>query len=330
MSEGMRFGLSGLHGGVEGPGSTSTVDLARIVESLGFDCMWFNEEHFDRGVRTSRPPMSSILLATAVTTATTSLRVGFSVLLAPLHHPLRLAEELATLDVLSGGRVNAGLSSANGSRYSIAFGYNRDTGPRLPEVVDAMIGYWTGTPLSIEGTDYVVSPAPVQRPHPPIFVGAYHEESLRWAAGRGFATMQHGIQSPASLRRCLDTYAAAGGDVSRVPVGRFCYVGESDASARAEAWPVVTAQARRLHDIGLWRRGDLVTTEADLEPERFYHETAIVGGPETVAARIAQLRDEHGVRYVNLLSSFFGFLPENLLRDSLRRFSAEVMPAFQD
>jgi alkanesulfonate monooxygenase SsuD/methylene tetrahydromethanopterin reductase-like flavin-dependent oxidoreductase (luciferase family) len=324
----MRFGLSGLHGGVEGPGPTSTLDLARLVESLGFDCMWFNEEHFGRGVPAARPPLSPVILATAVATATTTLRVGFSVLLAPLHQPLRLAEELATLDVLSAGRVNAGLSSGDGNRYRTAFGYQPGAVPGLPDVIDTMVGYWSGTPLCVEGTDCVVAPRPVQEPHPPIFVGAYRPGSLRWAASRGFAAIQHGIQSPASLHRCLGTYAEAGGDVSRVPVGRFCYVGESDATARAEAWPVVAAQARRLHQIGLWRRGDLIATEADLEPERFYRETAIVGGPETVAARIARLRDDHGIRYVNMLSSFFGLLPEGLLRDSLHRFATQVMPLF--
>jgi alkanesulfonate monooxygenase SsuD/methylene tetrahydromethanopterin reductase-like flavin-dependent oxidoreductase (luciferase family) len=247
-----------------------------------------------------------------------------------LHQPLRLAEELATLDVLSGGRVNAGLSSGNSSRYRAGFGYEADAVPGISEVVDAMVGYWSGEPLHIDGADCIVSPRPVQEPYPPVYIGAYREESLRWAASRGFATIQHGIQSPASIRRCLGTYADAGGDVSRVPVGRFCYVGESDAAARADAWPAVVQQAERLRQIGLSRRGDLIITEADLEPERFYHETAIVGGPETVAARIAQLRDEHGVRYVNLLSSFFGFLPENLLRDSLHRFATQVMPKLQE
>lgn len=85
-------------------------------------------------------------------------------------------------------------------------------------------------------------------------------------------------------------------------------------------------QARRLHKIGLWRRGDLITSEKDLEPERFYHETAIVGGPETVAARIAELRDRYGLEQVNLLSSFFGILPSELLDGSLQLFAGEVMP----
>jgi alkanesulfonate monooxygenase SsuD/methylene tetrahydromethanopterin reductase-like flavin-dependent oxidoreductase (luciferase family) len=113
-----------------------------------------------------------------------------------------------------------------------------------------------------------------------------------------------------------------------VPVGRFCYVGESDAQARKDIWPIVVGQAERLHGIGIWRRGDQVMTEADLDPERFYHETAIIGGPDTVSARIANLRDTYGIRYINLLSSFFGLMPSPLLRSSLELFAHEVMPRF--
>lgn len=162
-----------------------------------------------------------------------------------------------------------------------------------------------------------------------MYVGAYTEGSLIWAAERGYALIQHGIQSPASLRRCLSTYAAHGGDVSRVPVGRFCYVGESDEQARRDAGPVAAAQAERLHGIGIWRRGNGVMTEQDLDPEVFYRETAIIGGPETVAARIADLRSELGVQRVNLLSSFFGLMPDHLLDSSLALFAQEVMPRLQ-
>jgi alkanesulfonate monooxygenase SsuD/methylene tetrahydromethanopterin reductase-like flavin-dependent oxidoreductase (luciferase family) len=138
--------------------------------------------------------------------------------------------------------------------------------------------------------------------------------------------MLHGIQSPRTLERCLRTYRQHGGDVSAVPVGRFCYVGETDAIARSEVWPTVVQQANRLRQVGLHRRSDPVITEEELEPERFYAETAIVGGPETVARRLGELRDEHGIGYVNLLSAFFGYLPEPLLRSSLTLFANEVMP----
>lgn len=323
----MRFGLSGIHGGLEGPGPSSTLQLARLAEDLGFDCLWINEEHFDRHeTPDARPVLSPVPLAAAIAGATTRIRVGFSVLLVPLHHPLRLAEELATLDVVSTGRVNLGVSAANSARYNQAFGYRPEDGPSLEECLDTILGYWNGVPITADGVDYCVSPRPHQRPHPPIFIGAYQHERLQWAARNGFAIIQHGIQSPTSLRRCLQTYTDAGGDASRVPVGRFCYVGESDTQAQADAADIAARQARRLHQIGLWRKGDLITTETDLDPERFYHETAIIGGPQTVADRIKALSDDHGVRYINLLSSFFGLMPEHLLRSSLHLFATQVIP----
>ena len=246
-------------------------------------------------------------------------------LLVPLHHPLRLAEEIATLDVLSGGRVNFGVSRANSERYRIPFDYDENRDPGLEECLDQILGYWSGKPIVVDGVSYTLSPIPVQQPHPPLYVGAYNQQTQIWAAVRGYPIIQHGIQARASLHRCLTTYAEHGGDLAEVPVGRFCYVGESDRQARKDVWPVVVQQAQRLHQIAL-RRGDFVITEEDLQPERFYHETAIVGGPETVAGRIAELRDRYGLRRINLLSSFFGYLPTELLDGSLELFATQVIP----
>jgi alkanesulfonate monooxygenase SsuD/methylene tetrahydromethanopterin reductase-like flavin-dependent oxidoreductase (luciferase family) len=323
----MRFGLSGYLGGLEAHGADAVVAQAGRAERLGFESLWFNEEHFTQpNTPRTRRLLSPILLGAAVAAATTALRVGFSVLLVPLHHPLRLAEEIATLDVLSGGRVNFGVSRANNDRYRAAFGYVESRDPGLQQCLDQILEYWSGAPIVIDGTSYTLSPTPVQEPHPPIYVGAYSPRTLSWAAEQGYSIIAHGIQSPASLHRCLTTYAEQGGNLRAVPVGRFCYVGESDRQARKDAWATVIAQAQRLHQIGLWRRGDVITTENDLEPERFYHETAIVGGPDTVAARIAELRDAYGLRRFNLLSSFFGILPAELLDGSLELFASEVMP----
>jgi alkanesulfonate monooxygenase SsuD/methylene tetrahydromethanopterin reductase-like flavin-dependent oxidoreductase (luciferase family) len=323
----MRFGLSGTLGGLEAHGANAVLAQARRAERLGFDCLWFNEEHFSQpNSQRDRRVLSPIVLAAAVAAATSTLRVGFSVLLVPLHQPLRLAEEIATLDVLSGGRVNFGVSRANGDRYRIPFGYDESRDPGLQECLEQIIGYWSGTPIVVGGTSYALSPTPLQQPHPPIYVGAYREHTLIWAAQCGYPIIAHGIQSPASLHRCLTTYAEHGGDLTAVPVGRFCYVGESDRRARKEVWPIAVQQAQRLHKIGLWRRGGFITTEEDLEPERFYQETAIIGGPETVAARIDELRDRYRVQRINLLSSFFGFLPPELLDRSLSLFASEVLP----
>lgn len=327
----MRFGLSGIHGGLEGDGPTPTVRLAEIAERLGFDCLWFNEEHFQRGGRANRQVLAPIVLAAAIAARTTRIRLGFSVVLVTLHNPLRIAEDIATLDVLSDGRVNFGIARPGNGTYAAAFDWDAARGPDLPDTIDRVLGYWEGEPIAVAGARHRLSPRPVQEPHPPVFVAGYTDQTIAWTAGRGYPLMQHGIQSPASLARCLRTFSEHGGQAAEVPVGRFCFVAESDDAARRQVWPTVVRLTERLREIGIHRRGaGLITTSADLDPERFYRETAIIGSPETVVARITELAGRHGIRYVNLLPAFFGFLPEELLMRSLELFASEVAPKLID
>lgn len=109
----MRFDLSGCGAGLD-ESAKSLLELGTLAESLGYDGLWINEEHFGQG---SRVCLSPILLATALAMRTSTIRIGFSVLVLPLFEPIRLAEEIATLDVLSEGRVDLGVSRGNTSRY---------------------------------------------------------------------------------------------------------------------------------------------------------------------------------------------------------------------
>ncbi len=328
----MRFGLSGCSGGLESAPPANLLALAAQAEAWGFASLWLNEEHFQTpAAGDGRLCFSPVILATAIAARTTRIRVGFSVLLLPLHHPLRLAEEIATLDVLSGGRVDFGISRGGNGRYFAAYGL--DPEQRTAQFRDTLafiLRCWTDDTVTVGDGDerYAVQPKPIQRPHPPVYIGGYSDDSIQWAAQTGHSLILHGIQSVASLRRCLDIFHAAGGDVGQVPTGRFVYVGESDEVARREAWPTVVALTTRLKRIGISRSG-LVMAAEDLEPERFFREMAIIGGPETVTARIGELRDTLGVRYLNLLPAFFGYLPEALLEHSLALFSEAVMPQFR-
>ena len=239
----MRFGLPG------------RVDMkhAEVADALGFDCLWFSEEHFSPvfGNDTARGrPLSPIVLAAAVAAHTARIRIGFSVLLAILHDPLRLAEEVATLDVISAGRVNLGFGWPN-ARYAPLFKPGDDKISSLQQSLATMIAYWDGPPISVGGVAHRVEPAPVQRPHPPIHVAARSDEAIVWTAERGYALILSALQSPASLHRCLDLYARHGGDRGNAPVERFCFVAESDAAAREQAWPIVTELVERLSHSGI-------------------------------------------------------------------------------
>ena len=114
----MRFDLSGCGAGLD-ESTGSLLKLAPWAEALGYDGIWINEEHFGQG---SRSCLAPILLATALAMRTRTIRIGFSVLVLPLFQPIRLAEEIATLDVLSAGRVDFGVSRGNTSRYFDAWG----------------------------------------------------------------------------------------------------------------------------------------------------------------------------------------------------------------
>jgi len=326
----MIFGLSGHSGGLE---SLSQERLKRMIpqlEEMGYASMWINEEHFQKSdADRNRHGYSPLIYAAAVAAMTSRLRIGFSALLLPLHNPLRLAEEVATLDRLSDGRIEFGISRGHPGRYFEAYGVDPERRTeQFRSVLSAVLRYWQADGAAPEGELTSCAPSPAQQPHPPIYVAAYSDESVRWTAENGHRLILHGIQSVSSVRRCLSVFAESGGDRSTVPVGRFVYVGESDEQAKEDMRPVIAGLTNKLRHIRS-ERFALIHDEEELEPERFYDRMAIIGGAATVRAKLAQLQSELGIGYVNLLPSFFGLLPEEKLERSLLRFSEAVMPEWK-
>lgn len=322
------LGLSGCGGGLESGHPGDLLSLAERAEALGFRSLWINEEHFQGGTgpREGRTCLSPVVLAAAIAARTRAIRIGFSVLVLPLHQPLRLAEEIATLDVLSGGRVDLGISRGANPKYAAAFGFAPlAIAERFDTCLDTMLRAWRDPDIALGDERYAVWPKPVQRPHPPIYMGTYTPGTAAWAARRGYRLICHGISSMATLRPVISAYAAAGGDLSTLPLGRFVYVGDSDKSAQRDIWPVVLDLTRRLRDNGLHRRPNIVTL-AELEPATFLQRMVIAGSPDTCAARIAAIAKEFGIRHVNALSAFFGHLPQPRLLRSLELLATEVKP----
>jgi len=321
----MRFDLSGCGAGLD-ESARSLLDLGPLAESLGYDGLWINEEHFGQG---SRVCLSPILLATALAMRTRRIRIGFSVLVLPLFEPIRLAEEIATLDVLSEGRVDLGVSRGNTSRYFEAWGLDyADRSTAFDAVFDRLIRYWTEPTVEVGSRTESIEPKCVQRPHPPIYVATYREEGAAWAGRHGLTLFQGSQQSVPSSRHCIAAFRDAGGDVAQVPIGRFVVVGETDESARQAAWPAaerLTAGYRRGGD--QLRRG--ILTEAEHDTERWLREVAIVGSPETVAERVAALHAEFGFGGFQLVTGFLGNLPQEHVVRTLELFAKEITPRFR-
>lgn len=323
-----RVGLSGCGGGLESISSSRLLDLAVRAEALGFEGLWLNEEHFQGSIVEveGRRCHSPLILASAILARTRSLRVGFSVLLLPLHHPVRLAEEIATLDVLSDGRVDFGISRGANGRYLEAYGVDPDTvDERFHSTLQFVRKAWQQEKVTFGASEQAIEPKPIQKPHPPVFIGTHTEDTAAWAAREGHAIICHGITSMANQRRLVRAFKEAGGDVSRVPFGRFVYVSETDASARRELWPTILKLTARLKGFGLFNRKG-VLTERDLDPETFYEEMVIAGSPDTCLRHVLELHDELGICYLNALSAFFGFLPVELLEKSLTLLGGELRP----
>lgn len=323
---GFRLGLSGCGGGLEAIAGSRLLALAPYVESLGFDALWLNEEHFQGGGDDGRTCLSPIPLAAALLARTSRLRLGFSALLLALHHPVRLAEELATLDLLSDGRVDLGVSRGANPRYAEAFGLaDAAQDADLAAALAFLTAAWGEGPVEHAGQSLHIQPKPAQKPHPPVFVATYTPATAAWAGAAGHGMICHGIAAPDVNDGLLAAFASAGGDPAGAPIGRFVHVSTDDAAARAEVWPTVLALTDRLKAIGIHRRGGVVSADL-LEPEAFFREMMIVGGPDTCAEAIRRLSRRTGSRYLNALAGFFGYLPFDLMLRSITLLATEVRP----
>ncbi len=317
------------------------VRLAQTADKLGFDSIWCAEHHFSTYGYLSRP----LMLATHIATQTEQIRVGSAVVVLPLHHPLIVAEEIATADILSGGRLDVGLGRGYQTyefeRLGFTLGESRE---RFDEEVDILLKAFEGKPFGHEGKYYQfgetsVFPQPIQQPHPPFWVVGQSQESIVATVKRGFNVVSGGFGVPlerlAEFRKGFDAMEVPGVDKSKIRIStqRPVYVTHDEselAEIVAEArWNMrVTLSLRQ----GLERveKGHAVAVPFENEPsdaellERYF----VVGTPETCIARLKALREAMGIDHFNA-SFWFGDLAEERILKSMELFAKEVMPAFQ-
>ena len=190
----MRFGFAVPNRwGIEDVGAL--FDLGQQAEGLGFDSLWASEHQFHAGAlpeTTGNGPIFEPLTMLAYLAAVTkSVRLGPSVMILPYHHPVILAKAIATLDVISGGRLNLGVGVGGVPEEFAGLGVKlTDRGAMADEAIDAMKILWSEESPSFEGRYHSFSglgfsPKPVQKPHPPIFVGGHSKAAIRRAARVG-------------------------------------------------------------------------------------------------------------------------------------------------
>ena len=316
------------------------VEMAQAAEALGFRNVWLAEHHFSTYGYLSRPAQ----LATYIAAKTTRLRVGTAVIVVPLHHPLVIAEEIATLDLLSGGRLDVGLGRGYQHYEFERFGLELESGrARWEESIDVILKALGGQPFSYEGKFFKIPetsvfPQPVQKPLPPIWITAQSPESVEGAVRRGFHVLTGGFGIPiermAEFRRLFDRVVA---EVRRprpleVGVQRAVYVTDSQADARAAAeearWNMRVTLSLRNHYERV-ERGRAIPVPATKEPDLddLLDRFLVIGTPDTCIRQIKRIRELVGITHFNC-SFWFGDLAHARVLRSMELFAREVMPAF--
>jgi alkanesulfonate monooxygenase SsuD/methylene tetrahydromethanopterin reductase-like flavin-dependent oxidoreductase (luciferase family) len=332
---------------------TDEVEQMVLSERLGFDSVWLTEHHYaDYGI-SSAP---SVLLAT-VAARTERVKLGTAVYVLPFHHPLKLAEETATPDILSAGRLVVGPGRGNRPQEVVGHGVGQDESrTRLEEGVEVLKKAWTDDRVTFHGRHWQldeipVYPKPLTQPHPPLAFAVTRPQSLAWAGTHAFPIMSSGLTTPIeNLQKGRETYRAAlqraghaeatvSDLLRRWLVSKHVYVAPTDAEARADAegpekW-YLDAFARSIRPDGLRGISDAVRQQAAASADRaasqrwedLVEDRLLIGSPATVRRKVEQLR-EIGVGEL-LCWMNFGGLPPEKVRRSMQLFADEVMPAFR-
>lgn len=307
------------------------------ANNKGFTGIWITEHHFSTYSASASP---LLLLAKAATVAP-DLRIGTGILVLPLWDPRRLAADISTLDVLSGGRVELGIGRGYQPHEFAGFGQDLDTSrARFAEHADLITRLFTETDLRHDGEYYQVQvpitvlPRPVQRPHPPIWLAAVSEESTAFAVQRGFHHLGLALATPQELAtqwRLIETLGArAGTETHGVEFGanRFVYCSTEPDARRIAAREVARqiALSRTLAQGGAPVLGIAPgPTQLDPADEEFAYQRILGGTPDDILRQLAEIA-EAGVTYVNAAFQF-GALASEVARASARLFAAEVLPA---
>jgi probable F420-dependent oxidoreductase len=162
----------------------ATIEQVTWAETIGYDDVWLTEHHF---VDDGHSP-SPLILASAIAMRTKKIRIGTSVLLLPLYDPVRVAEDGATIDVLSGGRFELGIGVGYRTDEFAGLGINHShRGARADEGLEIIRRLWEGETVTFQGKHFKIeaaklSPLPIQKPRPPLWVGGFAKASVRRAA----------------------------------------------------------------------------------------------------------------------------------------------------
>jgi len=302
---------------------------AELAEALGYDVLWAHEHHAGAAMYPS-PLMTLAVLAAR----TQRINLGTNMLLLPLHHPLRVAEDGAMVDVVSGGRlrlgVSAGYAPADLRAFAVPAG---ERARRMQDGLTLIRAVWTGDHINLENSlsqlvDFTLFPRPVQQPAPPIYVGATVDAAIRRAARLGDELLISTTQRIGDIPRILEVYHAELRKLGKDPaqkataLNRIVHV-VPDGSSKQSAVEFFTRRFLRLYDAwghqNVTELGETARSPAEVDADHF-----IIGDAAECIDKITRYA-ALGVKEVACLMNF-GTPDAPAVERSMRLFAERVMP----
>ncbi|MBV9327289.1 MAG: LLM class flavin-dependent oxidoreductase [Chloroflexi bacterium] len=318
------------------------LDLLAAAEPLGFDNIWINEHHFDSwGGMMSAPALA----LAGLSQRTRRVRLGTSIAVLGLHHPLAVAEQMATLDLISHGRLDFGVGRGSEPYDYEGFGIDyAEAQARTMEALDVILDAWTQPRVTHAGTyfevqDVEVWPRPEQRPHPPVWVScASAPASFEQTARRGFNALTLGFPRPvpafAELTRIYrDAWVDSGRDPSGYQMATLYHTLVCENGERARELAVthfgrflrgLAASAARPTRKPPPPRAASGLTDMNVA-SLIDGARLIAGNPQEVLDMLRYLHAEVGFTQINHMFQFGG-LSFDVAQESMALYAQEVMP----
>ena len=309
------------------------LEQVRLAKHVGFHSIW-SSQHYLSDPFTYFQPIPTLARVAAEAEGMT---LGTGVILLPLHQPVDLAEQLATLDVITGGRLIVGLGLGYRDVENLAMGHDPSARVgRMIEGLQALERLWTGEPASFEGKhfqlrDVRISMPPLQRPRPPIWLAANGDVGVKRAARLADTWLINPHTTLPTLERQLALFhaerrAAGRPPAAEIPLLRECYVTDSRSGAFAEARPILEpkykAYQRWEQDKALPEGETWSDAFEELARDRF-----VIGDPAQVREEIARYRDRLGVTSMMFRLQWPGMDQARVLR-TIRLLGEQVLPHF--
>lgn len=324
-----------------------TIEQIVLADELGFDTAWLAELHFFQQFSIMPAPLQ---VAVAAAQRTKKIRFGTGVVLLPFHHPVRVAEEAAVADILTGGRLEFGVGRGTIAVHFRGFNVPREESrERFEESLKIIEQAWKNERFSYDGRFYQVpeialAPRPLQRPHPPIRIAANSPDTAEFAGAHGYNIMAAspinplpGFYEHVGKYRRARAEANLDGDGGDVAALFFACVADTVAAARAEYEPSMMHYFRTIGEQALLGdQGQYAGTYQYLKQvreraltikwEEIERTMALFGPADECIGRINELHARAGIDQLVCWFNPGGKIPHRDVMAAMERFAARVMP----